>query len=81
MQTSKRIVIVRYIPQTMPVSKLCRICLQEDKGRLGMQPLFDEKNARCAEIVQRIEECGGIAVMRLHIKPKMKIICLIFFFL
>lgn len=47
---------------TMPVNKLCRICLQEDKGRAGMQPLFDEKNARCAEIVQRIEECGGITV-------------------
>ena len=46
----------------MPVSKLCRICLQEDKGRMGMQPLFDENNARCAEIVQRIEECGGIVV-------------------
>lgn len=47
---------------TMPVNKLCRICLQEDKGRTGMQPLFDEKNARCAEIVHRIEECGGIVV-------------------
>lgn len=46
----------------MPVSKLCRICLQEDKGRVGMQPLFDENNTRCAEIVQRIEECGGIVV-------------------
>ncbi|KAM7362284.1 uncharacterized protein ACRADG_013053 [Cochliomyia hominivorax] len=58
----------------MPVSKLCRICLQEDKGRTGMQPLFDEKNARCAEIVQRIEECGGIVLKQHEEFPNM--ICL-----
>ncbi|KNC32604.1 hypothetical protein FF38_13076 [Lucilia cuprina] len=58
----------------MSVSKLCRICLQEDKGRSGMQPLFDEKNARCAEIVQRIEECGGIVLKHHEEFPKM--ICL-----
>ncbi|XP_013106270.2 transcription factor Ouib [Stomoxys calcitrans] len=46
----------------MPVHKMCRICLAEDKARMGMQPLFDEKNIRCAEIVQRIEECGGIVL-------------------
>ncbi|XP_073837457.1 uncharacterized protein [Musca autumnalis] len=46
----------------MPVHKMCRICLAEDKGRSGMQPLFDEKNVRCAEIVHRIEECGGIVL-------------------
>lgn len=46
----------------MPVNKLCRICVREDKEQDGMQPLFDAKNARCAEIVRRIEECGGIVV-------------------
>uniref|UniRef100_A0A1A9WH25 Protein krueppel n=1 Tax=Glossina brevipalpis TaxID=37001 RepID=A0A1A9WH25_9MUSC len=55
----------------MPVTNLCRICLAEDTNARGMQPLFDEKNPRCSEIVQRIEECGGIVLKPHNDYPKM----------
>lgn len=45
----------------MHVYDLCRICLTEDITTSTMQPLFEDEES-CAEIVQRIELCGGIVV-------------------
>ncbi|XP_017469096.1 PREDICTED: transcription factor Ouib-like [Rhagoletis zephyria] len=54
----------------MHVYDSCRICLTEDINTSTMQPLFDDEDT-CAEIVHRIELCGGIALKPHEEFPKM----------
>ncbi|XP_053962410.1 transcription factor Ouib-like [Anastrepha ludens] len=55
----------------MHIYDLCRICLTEDINTSTMQPLFENENDSCTEIVQRIELCGGIVLKPHEEFPKM----------